>query len=394
MENEISLVFPNSPFLIDSGVFPPLGILYIASCLETKDIEVKCYDMGIGHTPDMIDTEFVGISLTTAQKKEGFELIDYFKRQGHFVVVGGPHATHERQDCINAGADEVVFGYELKQLFKLFNKQLNHNEFAFFNEFPIPNRHLLPVKDYKYTINGRKATPIMTTRGCMGKCSFCGRIPGYMQLRSAKNVIKEIDQINVEFGFDAFMIFDDVFTSSKSRLKQIADYYSDSKFIFRSFSRTDLISEAVCRDLKRMGMVEVGLGVESGSRAILARNTKGSTPETNHKAVKLLQEHGIRAKTFIIIGLPGETERTINETIEWIEKTQPDDLDISIFKPMPGSDIYMNPEKYDVQFDKDDVFWYKGTPGKYETKVQLKGLSSEKMIEYRNLLEEKYKKWN
>ena len=79
---ELSLIFPSSPFLIEQDVFPPLGILYLTSCLQSKGIKVHCYDMGIGHTPDMVKTEYVGISLLTAQKNEGLELIKYFKEQG------------------------------------------------------------------------------------------------------------------------------------------------------------------------------------------------------------------------------------------------------------------------------------------------------------------------
>jgi len=391
---DISLVFPSSPFLIDQGVFPPLGILYLASCLESKGISVKCFDFGIGHTKEMVDTEIVGISFSTAQKKEGFDLIRYYESKNKLVIVGGPHATHLPQECFNAGAFKVVEGYSLSRLFTIFGIFLREDEFNSFDDFPLPNRHLLPITDYKYFINGRKATPIMTTRGCFSSCAFCGRIPAPMQMRSAKNIIKEIDQINRDFGYTAFMIFDDVFTASKSRLKFVSNYYKDKDYLFRCFSRTDLLSDDVCRLLKQMGMVEVGLGVESGSMAILERNMKGVSPDTNEIAVDLLKKYGIRAKTFLIIGLPGETEETIQETVNWIERVQPDDLDISIFKPMPGSDIYNNPKKYGISFNKDDSFWYKGKPGEYQTTVELKNLSSEKMLYYRNLLEEKFKKWN
>ena len=391
---ELSLIFPSSPFLIEQDVFPPLGILYLTSCLQSKGIKVHCYDMGIGHTPDMVKTEYVGISLLTAQKNEGLELIKYFKEQGKYVIVGGPHATHKYGDCYKAGADLVINGYDLRLLFGRFGITLLPDEFIHFNDFPFPDRNALPIKDYKYKINGKPATTLMTSRNCFGNCSFCGKIPGSMQLRTARSVVSEIEKIHEDFGYEAFMIFDDVFTASKRRLQQIADFFCNTGFLFRCFSRTDLLNEEICRALKKMGVVEVGLGIESGSKKVLEKNIKGTSPDMNTKAVKMLHDYGIRAKAFLIIGLPGETKQTIEETEKWILEAKPDDVDFSIFKPMPGSPIYNNPKKFGIEFDPDDTFWYKGTPGKYETTVKLNGLVPEELLFYRNLLEEKYKKWN
>ena len=82
----------------------------------------------------------------------------------------------------------------------------------------------------------------------------------------------------------------------------------------------------------------MGIGVESGSKRILDLNLKKSTPDINGTAFKMLKMYGIRTKAFLIVGLPGETHETVRETIDWIEENEPDDLDVSIFQPLPAAD--------------------------------------------------------
>jgi radical SAM superfamily enzyme YgiQ (UPF0313 family) len=147
----------------------------------------------------------------------------------------------------------------------------------------------------------------------------------------------------------------------------------------------------VCRGLKAMGVYEVGIGIESGSQTILNLNMKKTTVDMNSKAVQLLKKYGIRVKTFLIVGLPGETKETLAETRQWLIVNKPDDMDATIFQPLPGSDITNNPEKYDVSFTESDKIWYKGKRGEYTTTLKTHGLTSQEIIKYRDELEEEFK---
>jgi radical SAM superfamily enzyme YgiQ (UPF0313 family) len=140
-----------------------------------------------------------------------------------------------------------------------------------------------------------------------------------------------------------------------------------------------------------MGVTDVGIGVESGSNEILKLNMKQSTNVVNTIAVKNLQKYGIRAKAFLIVGLPGETRKTVQETEEWIEYVKPDDIAVSVFQPLPGSKIFLNPEKWDIEFEYNgNPMWYRGKSGEYQPTMRTRELSTEDIIELRDSMERKY----
>lgn len=258
---------------------------------------------------------------------------------------------------------------------------------------PFPDRQSIDISAYKYTIDGVPATTIMTSRGCPYSCSFCARVHEGCRLQSAERTYSEIVHLDTIFGFQAFMIFDDIFIVNRSRTRKLADLLEPYGFLFRCFARSNLITEDNCKQMKRMGVREVGIGVESGSNLVLKRNMKGTSREVNIKAFHTLQKYGIRAKAFLIVGLPGETEETIKETESWIEEAGPYDVDVSIFNPLPGSPIFSDPEKWGIQFHYDgNLNWYKGTPGTYSTTVRTEGLDSHEIVGWRDYLESKYKR--
>jgi len=395
MKPDITLIFPPSPFLLDPAVFPPLGILYLSAFLKGFGLNVQCLDMGLGHTPDMVEADIVGISTTSPQRLEAFELAKKFNHMGKQVIAGGPHATHKSQECLQHGFTHVVRGRGESTLM-LFLSQILGTNFNVplqinIDDIPFPDRDALPIRDYHYEIDGKPATPIMTTRSCPFHCAFCAKIDDDFQIQSAERTVAEIEHVYDRYGYEAFMIFDDVFVASKKRLTKIVNMIG-GKYLFRCFARSNLLDDKVCELLNKLGVVEVGIGIESGSDDVLERNMKGTTRTMNTRAVERLHNHGIRAKAFLIVGLPGETNETVIETADWIVEAQPDDVDISIFQPMPGSRIFADPEKWGIKFDYNgQPGWFKGTPGEYQTTVETEGLNADEIVAWRDMLELEYK---
>ena len=400
MKPDITLIFPNSVFLINDGVFPPLGIMYLSAYLKKKGVRVQCLDFGIGHKKEEAEANIVGISFTTPQRKEAFGLLDYYKEEGKYVIAGGPHATHMPEECFRNGFHWVISGYGEEDLYQCVYMLIKDKieprfcgESENIDHYPFPDRNCVPIKEYTYTIDGIPATTIMTSRGCPYNCSFCARIDKTYKSQSAARTLSEIYSINNQFGFEAFMIFDDTFIANKKRLSYIANGVNGSNFKFRCFSRSNLINEKTCREMERMGIVEVGIGIESGSDAVLERNMKGTTRQVNLNAVHMLHDHGIRAKAFLIVGLPGETEETVKETESWIREAKPYDVDISIFQPLPGSILFENPSKYGLTFKYDgDSMFYKGKPGQYKSNSRTEGLDCETIEQLRQTLEDTFKR--
>lgn len=404
MNKAITLLFPRSEFLLNETTFPPLGILYLASVLKIQDYEVQCLDFGLGHTIDDIQHQIVGISFTTPQRLQVYDIVKTLKQKGKFLIAGGAHPTHMPIECIENGFDIVVRGEAdyhlpiiLKEHFNRLSKPQIYSpcEPKKIDVIPFPDRNALPIKDYHYAIDDRPSTVVMTSRGCYANCSFCAKVTCRFRVQSAQRTVDELFHIRDKYGFTAFMIFDDVFAVHKKRLYEIADLMRNEDFKFRCFGRADsLADESICETLARMGVVEVGIGVESGSDVVLSQNFKNTTSELNSIAVTNLKKQGIRVKCFIIVGLPGESVETIEDTRNWLKRNKPDDVDISIFQPMPGSPIFKDPSRYDVVFTYDhNPMWYKGVPEKYTTSVTRSGkLLAREIIYYRNQLESEFKK--
>ena len=389
---DITLIFPDSPFLITKNMFPPLGIMYLAAFLKQKGFEVQCLDIGgLGHTPGMAEADVIGISITTPQRDSAFEIASYFKDNGKLLIAGGPHATHVPYECQQEGITTVIRGYGEAGLYNLFTFDESIKQ-PYIDDLPYPDRDVLPIKEYKQWINGRPATVIMASRGCPFRCSFCANIHGDFQIQSAQRTIDEIDHVQKKYGYTAFTLYDDTFVIDKNRLKIMADVLEKRDLRFRCFCRADLLSNSVCAELARMGVVAVGVGIESGSDAILKLNLKGTSRDVNLKAIRNLRKHGIESKAFLIVGLPGESHETVQQTRLWIEEACPDDIAVSIFQPLPGSAIFRDPKKWGVDFLYDgQPMWYRGKPGEYRSTVKTEHLSTQEIIEYRDSLEATYK---
>jgi anaerobic magnesium-protoporphyrin IX monomethyl ester cyclase len=390
-------------------VFPPLGILYLSAWLGQSGYSAECIDFALNGSFDDAKSDIVGISFTTPQRFEAFSLAKRYKRRGKITIAGGPHPTHLSRECLDNGFDFVVIGEGEQVLTQLITSIRNRgvsatmlmngrvfgpsSEYVKLDKIPYPNREAVDIHAYKYAVDGIPATTMMTTRGCPYSCSFCARITKGCRVQSADRTLREIFNLNVKYGFKAFMIFDDVFIIDHKRMVRMAEVLEPAGFTFRCFARANLINAPICDLMRRMGVVEVGIGVESGSDAVLKRNMKGTTREMNANAFRLLKEHGIRPKAFLIVGLPGETHDTVKETESWIVETEPFDIDVSVFQPLPGSPIFQHPERWGVQFQYDGLpGWYKGTPGKYETSVRTDCLTSEEIVMHRDELEMKYKR--
>lgn len=395
---DISLIFPSSPFLLNQAVFPPLGIMYLSASLKHQGFNVQCLDGGLGDSLDDIKSDIVGISFSSPQRSFAFDMAKKLRDQGKTLIAGGPHPTHMPEECKNNGFHFVVQGEGERQLSKLL-WMLNGKSWKAGTEacnpveLPYPDRDSLPIWDYKYEIDGTRATVIMTSRSCPFNCSFCAKLPETYRAQSAFRTVREIMHVHEQYGFRGFMIFDDCFTVDKKRLRDIATCLSIANFKFRCFSRSNLIDEDTCKYLQVMGVREVGFGAESGSDEVLKKNMKGTSSKMNTQAVKLLHKYGIRAKAFLIVGLPGETYETVEDTKKWIKQAEPDDIDVSVFQPLPGSPIFKYPDHYEVSFNYNgDLMWFKGTPGLYISTCRTKELSGEEIVRLRDEMEKEFKK--
>lgn len=254
----------------------------------------------------------------------------------------------------------------------------------------VPN-HIIYVKR-----NGR-ACWSGNSRGCSwGKCAFCCQywtIGSRVRYRSAQNIVDELAQVKEKYGISGAMFFDDEFLSNKKRLKEFCKLVKPLDIKWRCLSRVESIDDKIVPIMADAGCVEIAVGIESADQKILDNINKHIDIIKAEKACEIIKNNGIDLKELFIIGLPGESKESIQKIDEFVERTQPYDIDFTVLSVFPGSSIWNNPKNYDIKFNKECKAWYKGIPGHYESicKVSTSSLSFEELVEARNMLEKKYK---
>jgi len=410
---KIALLITPSPFLLEPLTFPPLGPLYLSAYLKKCGHNVVVHDymdsaVRRGETWDEVErSQVIGITGTTPQFKEMVHILNWIKKHEYGTnkrfIAGGPHASCDPQSCLEAGFDAVIVGdgefavahYLESPTLRAMGGIMDYHV-KNLDILPFPDRDAIDIRRYHYKIDGSDATSLITTRGCPFQCAFCCHWLGYRQVRfrSPKNVVEEIKLLQEKYGYNAFMVWDDEFNLSRERTLQLCEELSPLNIKFRCFIRSDLLDLKLGVRMKEAGCVEVGCGVESGSQRILNKIGKKTTVEQNTEARNICRRLGIRFKAFTIIGLPGEDEISVYETKQWLRKNEPDDFDVTINTPYPGSLQWDHPKNYDIVFDKEamrkslyDGSYYKGPP---KSLVATSNLSAERIVQLRDEIEDEF----
>ncbi len=381
---KITLIIPPAPYLIDGKVFPPLGILYAAALLEKHGHQVKIIDMLNSKSIlgfNLGFPEYIGITATTPDFPKALEILHMIKRTFSYkikTVIGGSHSMIAPEEC------KKHFDMTGDELFK----QLGIKED--FKNFPFPARHLIDMDSYAYKIDGLKATNVISQLGCPFSCAYCSKVYPKLKQRTIKDLMEELDFLNDEYGYNAFMFYDDEINLDRERLYRLCRYLKEREYKWRAFIRADLFTDDLAQEMADSGCYELLCGVESGSDRILKVINKQTTSEINSKARELCKKYKIRFKALMMIGLPSETREDVMMTKQWLLYNKPDTFDITIYAPYPGSEIYEHKDKFDIEFNPDyqnDSVFFKGIPGEYKSHVRTSSLDYGEIVKLRDEIE-------
>lgn len=192
-------------------------------------------------------------------------------------------------------------------------------------------------------------TYMMTSRGCPYTCDFCV-IPsiseGYRK-HSPEYVIEEIKSIKKHYPLVKHIrIFDDLFIVDAKRVQKIAELVDaeglNKELTFGCWGRANLIDEKMARALKKLNVLYVAFGAESGSSKIMSEIKPGCSVEDNQRCINLLADHGIRASTSVLMGHPKETEEDLWETYRFIDKNFDKlfEVEFNVAIPWPGTELW------------------------------------------------------
>jgi len=376
----VKIALVNPPTL--KGVFQhqlylPLGLAYLAAVLEDDGHEVTVIDcpaLEVDHEKlraelASFEPMVVGITSMTPTIQSALLSARVTKEAcpDAIVVLGGPHATFTDKQVLTqeAAVDIVVRGEGEPTLLELArhvsNPKVLHkvDGITFRNNRRIvrtPNRPFIqkldelprPAYKYfpleKYRLFGRGILPIITSRGCPFQCSFCvaARIFGKtFRARSPKNVVDELEWLRDVHGADAFTFYDDTFTLDKRRIFKICEEIKNREIglPWDCQTRVDQVSKEILVKMREANCQQVFFGVESGSQKILDAVKKGTSIEQNEKAIRWAKDAGLFVAVSVIIGYPCETTDTLKQTIDFIRKTEPDDVYLCVATPYPGTEL-------------------------------------------------------
>jgi len=244
------------------------------------------------------------------------------------------------------------------------------------NDMPLPLHHLLPLYHYRAPMIRGPYTFIVTSRGCTAGCTYCIKHVSYqysIRLRSPENIVEEIRHL-VDLGIRNIHMYADLFTISRDQVMGMCDLLIQEgiKIRWTCNSRVDYVDREMLHRMAQAGCWLISWGIESANEQILKGVRKGYRLEQAPQALRWAKEAGIKNWGYFIIGLPGETEETIRQTIEFA-KSLP--LDLALFHiaaPYPGTPFFFQVVENnwfrpgtaweEVDMDRSTVLDYPGLP--------------------------------
>lgn len=407
----------------------PLGLAYIAAVVQKEGHDVEVMDInGYRYTPDEVenkikkaDFDYVGITGFITEYNQIKWLSDKLKQYNptkpiilggglasavteyvlestliDIVVIGeGEKTITSLLECLIAKEDlSVVDGIAFKknqQIVKTRDRQFIND----LDELPMPFYEMFPVETYA---RGEKlgfaypvrAINIISSRGCPYKCNYCYHgISGYKyRKRSADNIINEIIYLKKNYNLDGIVFSDDTFIIDRGRVVEFCEKLNNLSINLKwsCNGRVDLVDEKLLKKMKTAGCVNVSYGIESGSSIILKNMKKGFTKEKAEESILMTQKVGLRTSLYFIIGMIGETEKTIIETKEFCKKIK-NKTQFSIATPFPGTELFEIAKSKNL-LPQIDFMLKKWDIWNYNILVNLSQLSDKELLLAKNNAEE------
>jgi len=364
---------------------PPLGLAYIAACLEKENFEVEILDPtfeSLEYAENRLkktDYDMLGVSCYTMNYNKGLRFAGIAKRMNPncVIVFGGVHPTILADEvisekfvdivCVGEGEETMV---ELSIAIKKGQPLSNIRGIIYrengkivrnpprplrvnLDDIPFPCRELLPIRKYLNAQIGRAAwaveqpaTSVLATRGCPFRCTFCSShliFGRKVRCRSASNVIDEIEELIVRYGIRGLSFVDDTFTVKRDLVSEICREIKDRKLKIEwsCNGRPDTVTKDMLKQMKEAGCVVIAYGVESGNQKILDNILKkGITLEQVEKVFQLTSEVGIKSDAYFMLGTPGEDINDMEDTINFARKIRADAVNFSLTVPMPKTELF------------------------------------------------------
>ena len=382
----MDILLSHGYFLMEDAVekevmkpYPPLGLLYLSAYLKRSGFSVEVFDSTFSSLPafeahvEKIRPPVVGLSANLMTRVRVVEMIRLCRSLGSWVVVGGPEPANYARQYLEQGADVVVVGEGEETLEELLRYRcqgspgsLAEIEGIFFRDknggvvrtpsrsmireldrLPFPDREAIDQKRYVEVWrrhHGRGPVSIITSRGCPYTCSWCSHgVYGFSyRSRSPQDVADEVEELVRTCRPDMLWYADDVFTMNRKWLFSFSRELQQRnlRIPFETISREDRLDAEVIRELGAMGCFRLWIGAESGSQSVLDAMQRRTSASRVVEMVRLLQDNGIEAGLFIMLGYPGEQRKDVEATLTFLKSASPDRFLTTVAYPIKGTSYF------------------------------------------------------
>ena len=387
-------VYAEADIARQANLMPPLGLASMAAYLEEKKIASDILDC-FAH-PDCFQKirdylrtykpGFIGFTCTTSGFPDAARIAEMAKQEtpGVKTVIGGAHpsALKEKSMLGSPAIDFAVVGEGEKPIEQLIlskgqdvgdipgichrengDPEFNggQKELVNLDELPFPayekldgfpETYTLPIFNYPRRPN----TSCISSRGCPYKCSYCDRsvFGSSFRYNSANYLYEHMRYLRDRWGIRHINFYDDQFTLHRGRVVELCTMLTDHPLgmTFNCAARAEHVDPELLELMKEAGCWMISLGIENGNQKLLSRHRQNADLDMVAAKVGEIKKAKIRIKGLFMLGLPGETEKTIQDTRDYARSLNLDDLNLAKFTPFPGSPAYENIREYG-SFDED-----------------------------------------
>jgi anaerobic magnesium-protoporphyrin IX monomethyl ester cyclase len=395
---------------------PPTGLLILSSIAKREGFEVALVDFNaiqasrkkalsngeIEHELRGFDPCAIGITSWTNNHHISMRILKIAKDcfPNSTTIYGGIHATftdlnvlrtHPFVDCVVRGEAETIISPLLRLIKKstlskthlreldgvtfkiqqkddsppLFIRNPDNHAKPDLNDVPLPDYGLLNREQYRTT----PFFHLFGQRGCPYDCAFCANVNffGHATVRRKRpeRVIEEIKLVQSLFGNKIFLINDDTFTSYKKYAMELCQALEEERFgtCFQVQSRVDRLDDELLEAMGKAQIVYIWLGCESANPSVLKILNKGISPRQIEDACIKIKKYRMDVGGYWLVGCPGETLDSIQQTramiTDLIDRDLMDVYEQSIFVPYPGTAVYNDSKKFNVRILTHDFRRYR-----------------------------------
>ena len=384
-KGRVLLIYPPSPVinredrcqqptkeLLVIPPLPPTDLMYLASIAESCGFEaiIRYYSQGGDFEADLKEFQpnYLVANIATPTFKSDMMAVQHAKEivpSICTIVKGAPFLSYNTntiyenpfidyvimgeaeltlKDILDGVPDNEILGICYRENFQ----PVKNDKRPFIDNLdilPFPARHLVDNSIYRRPDNGKVQAVVKVARGCPFHCFFCLATPvsgTKVRTRSPENIVAELKECVEKYNIRNFLFWSDIFNFNREWTLELCQKIIESglKITWSSNTRADTMDDEMAKMRYKSGCRLVSIGVESGSQKMLDNIGKKITLDDIRNTVKILKKNKIKIYNYFVIGLPWETEETVEETIKFAIELNSNFISFYTATPLPGTKYF------------------------------------------------------